>query len=53
MPFIIAGTKKFDAAIHGLNIYLDYQNRRADYVKAVLDHLLNWEFATANLPQNA
>jgi superoxide dismutase, Fe-Mn family len=32
--------------------YLDYQNRRADYVKAVLDNLLNWEFAAANLPKN-
>lgn len=30
--------------------YLDYQNRRADHVKAVLDHLLNWEFAASNLP---
>jgi superoxide dismutase, Fe-Mn family len=29
--------------------YLDYQNRRADYVKAVVDHLLNWEFAASNL----
>ena len=29
--------------------YLDYQNRRADYVKAVIDKLLNWEFATDNL----
>ena len=32
--------------------YLDYQNRRQDYVNAVLDHLLNWEFAAANLPKN-
>ena len=32
--------------------YLDYQNRRADYVKAVLDNLFNWEFAAANLPKN-
>ncbi len=31
--------------------YLDYQNRRADYVNAVLDHLLNWEFAASNLPK--
>ncbi len=31
--------------------YLDYQNRRADYVKAVVDNLLNWEFAAANLPK--
>ncbi len=29
--------------------YLDYQNRRADYVSAVIDKLLNWEFAAKNL----
>ena len=29
--------------------YLDFQNRRADYVDAVLDRLINWEFAAANL----
>jgi Fe-Mn family superoxide dismutase len=29
--------------------YLDYQNRRAEYVNAVLDKLVNWEFAAANL----
>jgi superoxide dismutase, Fe-Mn family len=29
--------------------YLDYQNRRADYVNAVIDKLLNWEFAEKNL----
>jgi Fe-Mn family superoxide dismutase len=29
--------------------YLDYQNRRADYVNAVLDKLINWDFAAANL----
>jgi Fe-Mn family superoxide dismutase len=29
--------------------YLDYQNRRADYVNAVLDKLINWSFATENL----
>ena len=29
--------------------YLDYQNRRADYVNAVLDSLINWEFAAENL----
>jgi Fe-Mn family superoxide dismutase len=28
--------------------YLDYQNRRADYVAAVLDKLINWEFALQN-----
>jgi Fe-Mn family superoxide dismutase len=29
--------------------YLDHQNRRADYVNAVIDKLINWEFAAANL----
>jgi superoxide dismutase, Fe-Mn family len=29
--------------------YLDYQNRRPDYVKIFLDHLANWDFAAANL----
>lgn len=29
--------------------YLDYQNRRADYVNAVLDNLINWDFAAENL----
>jgi Fe-Mn family superoxide dismutase len=29
--------------------YLDYQNRRADYVKAWLESLANWDFAAANL----
>lgn len=29
--------------------YLDYQNRRSDYVAAVIDKLLNWEFAAENL----
>jgi len=29
--------------------YLDYQNRRADYVNALLDKLINWEFALHNV----
>ena len=29
--------------------YLDYQNRRADHVKAVLDKLIHWGFAADNL----
>jgi len=29
--------------------YLDYQNRRPDYLKAVLDEILNWDFAAENL----
>jgi Fe-Mn family superoxide dismutase len=29
--------------------YLDYQNRRADYVAAVVEKLINWDFANRNL----
>jgi Fe-Mn family superoxide dismutase len=29
--------------------YLDYQNRRADYVNAVLEKVMNWDFAAENL----
>ncbi len=29
--------------------YLDYQNRRADYLTAVLENLINWEFAAENI----
>ncbi len=29
--------------------YLDYQNRRGDYVNALLDKLANWDFAAENL----
>jgi len=29
--------------------YLDYQNKRPDYINTFLDHLVNWDFANANL----
>ena len=29
--------------------YLDYQNRRPDFVQAFLDHLINWDFVAHNL----
>ena len=29
--------------------YLDYQNRRADFLKAFVNDLVNWEFAANNL----
>lgn len=31
--------------------YLDYQNKRAAYLDAFLEHLVNWEFAEANFEQ--
>ena len=29
--------------------YLDYQNRRKDFVQAYLDHLVNWDFVSSQL----
>jgi Fe-Mn family superoxide dismutase len=29
--------------------YLDYQNRRADYLSAVISNLINWDFVNSNL----
>lgn len=29
--------------------YLDYQNRRPDYLTAVIQNLMNWDFVNANL----
>lgn len=33
--------------------YLDHQNKRPDYLKAVLDAHLNWDFAAENLARGA
>ena len=29
--------------------YIDYRNARAKYVDALIDHLLDWDFAAKNL----
>ena len=29
--------------------YLDYQNRRPDFLQTFLDQLINWDFVNANL----
>ena len=29
--------------------YLDYQNRRKDFLQMFVDHLANWDFATSQL----
>jgi superoxide dismutase, Fe-Mn family len=31
--------------------YLDYQNRRADYLATIVDKLINWDFVNANLAE--
>jgi Fe-Mn family superoxide dismutase len=31
--------------------YIDYRNRRGDFVQVFLDHLINWEFVARNIEQ--
>ncbi|MDR3326489.1 MAG: superoxide dismutase [Rhodospirillaceae bacterium] len=33
--------------------YLDYQNRRLDFVSTILENLINWDFVTRNLTTNS
>jgi len=49
-PFVYKGL----SPIIGIDVwehayYLDYQRRRGDYVKRVMENLINWEFANKNL----
>ena len=39
--------RRIDVCEHAY--YLDYQNKRPEHVKAVVENLLNWEFAAENL----
>lgn len=57
---VVAGANADTPLAHGLTplftvdvwehaYYLDYQNRRTDYVQGVLDKLANWEFVAGQL----
>lgn len=59
---IMAGQNGINPIAHGAkplfgldvwehSYYLDYQNRRAEFVDAVMDHLVDWEFVLDNLNQ--
>jgi len=49
LPLIRSMTPLLTVDVWEHAYYLDYQNRRADYVNAVLDRLINWSFAADNL----
>ncbi len=48
-PMIHGQTALFTVDVWEHAYYLDYQNRRPDFVQTVLDHLVNWDFDARNL----
>jgi Fe-Mn family superoxide dismutase len=42
-PLVLGATPILGCDVWEHSYYIDYRNRRPDYIKAFLDHLVNWE----------
>lgn len=49
LPMMFGQTALMTVDVWEHAYYLDYQNRRPDFVQAFLDHLVNWSFVEQNL----
>jgi Fe-Mn family superoxide dismutase len=43
-PLILGATPILTIDVWEHTYYIDYRNRRADYLKAFVDNLVNWEY---------
>ena len=50
-PFVRGQLPLFTIDVWEHAYYLDYQNRRADYIDGILAHIANWEFVNSALQE--
>ncbi len=48
-PLIHGATPILTVDVWERAYYIDYRNRRPDFIKTVLNHLVNWEYVEAQL----
>jgi superoxide dismutase, Fe-Mn family len=52
LPQSAQGTPLLNVDVWEHAYYVDYENRRSDFIDAFLDHLVNWSFAKENLERH-
>ena len=48
-PLVHGARPIFGCDVWEHSYYIDYRNRRPDYLKAFVDHLVNWEYVAEML----